>query len=196
MWFDAFYDDASSPAEGDEIAIEGKKYPTSEISMLLQLSDKLIHYGLASLKNDVLKINADTKCIHRTYELKRVSSLLGTVQVCSDSIEMIDVNHQNKKMIRVVKREIESLSDPCNVAQQSLEKERDSSIIWAAINELVLMCEALLLNLDEFITKMKSRAHEFTDAGPGAGITNHDVKFRAAETIMIFVTLIIISGII
>ena len=32
---------------------------------------------------------------------------------------------------------------------------------------------------------MKSRIPEFTDAGPGVGVTNHDVKFRIAEVIIL-----------
>ena len=37
----------------------------------------------------------------------------------------------------------------------------------------------------QWIWNLKSRIHEFTDAGPGVGVTNHDVKFRIAEVVMI-----------
>ena len=36
-----------------------------------------------------------------------------------------------------------------------------------------------------YVPTLKSRVHEFTDAGPGVGVSNHDVHFRIAEMIMI-----------
>ena len=38
---------------------------------------------------------------------------------------------------------------------------------------------------DNYVPTLKSRIHEFTDAGPGVGVSNHDVRFRIAEVIII-----------
>ena len=46
-------------------------------------------------------------------------------------------------------------------------------------------CEALLDEFRQHGPTLKSRFLEWTDAGPGVGITNHDVKYRIAQRIRI-----------
>ena len=50
---------------------------------------------------------------------------------------------------------------------------------------LIKSCRQNVTNLAECLPEFKSRIHEFTDAGPGVGITNHDVKIRCAEIILL-----------
>lgn len=51
----------------------------------------------------------------------------------------------------------------------------------AAVKEEILNCLNLLRGME--LPKQKSKVVDLTDAGPGMGITNHEVKFRTIEEI-------------
>jgi hypothetical protein len=47
------------------------------------------------------------------------------------------------------------------------------------------LCDDLHKEISKFVPILKPQLHEFTDAGPGVGVSNHDVKFRIAEITML-----------
>ena len=69
--------------------------------------------------------------------------------------------------------------------RNQLKANERHHVIWASILNILEHCEALLDELRQHGPTLKSRFLEWTDAGPGVGITNHDVKYRIAKRIRI-----------
>eukprot|EP00794_Sanderia_malayensis_P016502 gene16502-18142_t len=60
-----------------------------------------------------------------------------------------------------------------------------NSEIWIVIKGVLQSCSQFINNIAAFLPKLKSRILEFTDGGPGVGVSNHDVKLRCAEIILL-----------
>ena len=69
--------------------------------------------------------------------------------------------------------------------RNQLKANEQHHVIWASILNILEHSEALLDELRQHGPTLKSRFLEWTDAGPGVGITNHDVKYRIAQRIRI-----------
>ena len=59
------------------------------------------------------------------------------------------------------------------------------SVIWDVMEDLLKSCKRNVKKLAKCLPKFKCRIHKFTDAGPGVGITNHDVNICCAEIILL-----------
>ena len=59
------------------------------------------------------------------------------------------------------------------------------SSIFASVQVVVDGCKKTTESLTPLLPALKSRLHEFTDAGPGVGVTNRDVQIRCAEVILL-----------
>ena len=60
-----------------------------------------------------------------------------------------------------------------------------ASVIWDAVVIVTRPCKQTLEGLAPLLPVFKSRVHEFTDAGPGVGVTNQDVQLRCAQIILL-----------
>ena len=69
--------------------------------------------------------------------------------------------------------------------RNQLKANERHHVIWASILNILEHCEALLDELRQHGPTLKSRFLEWTDAGPGVGITSHDVEYRIAQRIRI-----------
>ena len=156
-------------------------------SVLFRVFDKLRHYEMSSLREDVMKIMQDKDCNHRRYESARVTSLLKLLTTCLDDLNVINNTQEEGSLnTKVVKDDIETLISQCEKVCSTVEKEEDRHAVWDDVKELKQNCSKARNSLLQFKPQIKSRLHEFTDAGPGVGISNNDVKIRMVETVMIW----------
>ena len=66
-------------------------------------------------------------------------------------------------------------------------KDSDSKEFQDLLKSVLLSCQRILALLNELqLPKLKPRCCDLTDAGPGVGVTNYEVKFRAAEICRMF----------
>ena len=84
--------------------------------------------------------------------------------------------------------------------KNQLKDEADTISLSRAVTDVNKHCSNVLDKISSFDTSMlKSRYLEWTDAGLGVGITNHDVRYRIAQKIRIvnayyFVRLHLLNG--
>ena len=152
----------------------------SSTSSLTKLVDQLKLYCLMSNKSDVLNISPNLSCAHRQYEILRATSLVRILTSFQDTVEEEPNNYLDVDM--------NTLAELVNSSTELLGKLQSDchhSVIWNAMEALLKSCRQNVTNLAECLPEFKSRIHEFTDAGPGVGITNNDVKVRCAEIILL-----------
>ena len=156
-------------------------------SVLFRVFDKLRHFEMSSLREDVMKITQGGDCIHRRYESARVTSLFKFLTNCLDDLNMMSHSQDEGSLnSKVVKDEIETLISQCEKVCSTVEEEENRHAVWDDVKELKQNCSKTRNSLIKFKPQIKSRLHEFTDAGPGVGISNNDVKIRMVETVMIW----------
>ena len=73
----------------------------------------------------------------------------------------------------------------CFQQLKRLLDDADMISLWRAVTDVNKHCSNVLDKISSFHTLLKSRYLEWTDAGPGVGITNHDVHYRIAQKIRI-----------
>lgn len=146
-----------------------------QLSCNIQLIDKLKLYSMSTIKDDVLNVTKKQCCQYREYEAKRLFSLKHTVVDCFGSNNLQTV--VNEKVTLLLKS-IEKL-------QLTLESCSFGLNVWDDISKMAEWCDNVQKEISKFVPTLKPRVQEFTDAGPGVGVSNHDVKFRIAEVTML-----------
>jgi hypothetical protein len=146
-----------------------------QLSCNIQLMDKLKLYSLSTMKNDVLNVTKEQDCQFREYEEKRLLSLKQTVVNCFGS----------SNLQAVVNKKVDLLLESIHKLQLSLKSRSFGPTLWDDISKMAKLCDDLHKEISKFVPTLKPRVHKFTDAGPGVGVSNHDVKFRIAEITML-----------
>ena len=149
-------------------------------SSLTKLVDQLKLYCLMSNKSDVLNISRNLGCAHRQYEILRATSLVHILTSFQDAFE-----EERNNYLDVDMNTLAELVNSSTELLGKLQSDCHHSVIWNAMEALIKSCRQNVTNLAECLPEFKSRIHEFTDAGPGVGITNHDVNVCCAEIILL-----------
>ena len=128
------------------------------------------------MKNDVLNVTKERDCRQfRAYEKKRLLSLKHNVANCFGSgILQAVVNEKVDLLLKLIDK-LQLLLESCSFCPT----------LWDDTSKMTKLCDDLHKEISKFVPTLKPRIHEFTDAGPGVGVSNHDVKFRIAEITML-----------
>ena len=127
-------------------------------------------------------ISRKVDCPHRMYEISRATAVKKT---------LVNVQEQNlyEKLpadkVEDIKASIDVLFEKCSELVPQLQTEIDKGEVSASIALFDHQCQDLYSKISHLVPPMKSRVHEFTDAGPGVGVTNLDVKLSIAQIIAI-----------
>ncbi len=156
--------------------------PTQEVALLIRLRDQLRFYTLATNEKDVANISSKVDCSHRIYEISRAMDVKKTL------IKMQEQNLHEKLAADKVedrKASVDVLFEKCSQLVLQLQTEMNTATVPASIALFSHQCQDLCSKISHLIPPMKSRIHEFTDGGPGVGVTNLDVKLSIAQIIAI-----------
>ena len=80
-----------------------------------------------------------------------------------------------------IKSNLDSLHKVCISLRNKKNVNEDKHIIWNMVCKIVEIANTILQNIKGICPKLKSRYLELTDAGPGVGISNHDVTLRIGQ---------------
>ena len=137
--------------------------------------DKLKLYSISTMETDILNVTEKQDCKFRLYEIQRLESLKQTVSSCLESISS-----------QVIREKLGILLHDIQRLQLSLQSNCYGPVLCNQIFKVAEKGDDLSKEIfDNYVPTLKSRIHEFTDAGPGVGVSNHDVHFRIAEVIII-----------
>ena len=151
------------------------------VSLLLAILDQLKYYILGTNPTDVSNVSNYSSCVHRKYEVCRATIVHKTLTTSMFGLD----NEVLTDQVKDFKSTITAVINSCNQLTEQLKKEGGKIEITRTIRSLNEKCTDCLQQIQKVIPKLKSRIHEFTDAGPGVGVNNLDVKFRMAQIIQI-----------
>jgi hypothetical protein len=156
--------------------------PTQEVTLLIRLRDQLRFYMLATNEKDVANISSKVDCSHRKYEISRAMAVKKTLIKTQEQYL-----HEKLAADKVEDRKasVDVLFEKCTQLVLQLQTEMNTATVSASIALFSHQCQDLCSKISHLIPPMKSRIHEFTDGGPGVGVTNLDVKLSIAQIIAI-----------
>ena len=149
-------------------------------SVLLCLNDDLRYFSYQFDEEDLLLLQDDPDGIFKEYETKKVDVFLQRIVQCKKSVEEIIESscEIEKASLRRVESKLDTLQGSIQCYRVSLSNEDTDS---REMKQMILDCLDVLKEIQ--LPKQKSRVIDLTDAGPGVGITNNEVKVRTVEEI-------------
>ena len=151
-----------------------KAQPTPVVySLLIRLMDQLPFYTLATNDKDVANISSKVDFPHRMHKISRAMAVKKTlVKVQEQNLyEKLPANKVEDIRLQLMSH----LKNEKLVPQ--LQMEMNKGKVSTSIALFDHQCQDLRSKISHLVPPMKSRIHEFTDAGPGVGVTNLDVNF-------------------
>ena len=152
-----------------------------------RLQGDLYLFSDMSMAEDVGKVTSSPTCPNRNYEKKRVEHLIQRLQLAETDVEACSTQLQanEQQILHEIHLALSSTKEYMSVLQRKL----DTSLLvtWNDYQELLHKCSEMLELLKSFhLPAVKPRWADFTDAGPGVGVSNFEVQFRDAELARIF----------
>ena len=87
--------------------------------------------------------------------------------------------------LMAIKPCLESLHQNTICFKNQLNSDENTATLWETASKMIEDVKEILKCVKEVTPTYKSRYLGWTDAGPGVGISNYDVKFRIAQRIKI-----------
>ena len=143
-------------------------------------------YNDMTEEDDLSKVTAEEECGHCKYECERLSHLRKEIESVYSFENTMATPGENQiftaNNIAELDRAKSSVDDALTVAQQKdIEQLKDSiGKVQSSCGDIVSIMRELKLPL------VKPKWCDLTDAGPGVGISNFEVKFRDQELCKMF----------
>ena len=153
----------------------------------VHIRDKTVHFQQQTINEDLLSVTEDEMCVHRTYEIGRLSSFHIHLSDCEKRLRTYTFENTVYEVERA-KCLFEAIQKTTNKVKETKQvlDSKDILDITSLYEILLEECSSLIQTVCRLkLPATKPRVLELTDAGPGVGISNKDVKFRAAEKVMI-----------
>lgn len=158
--------------------------PTPDVSLFIRLNDQLRFYKLATDPKDVANIASKVDCPHRRYEISRAMAVNRTLMKVQEQVQDLQPNLPAEQL-NDISTSVDELYLKCLRIIDQLHTEMNKTTVLDSIVLFSDQCQDLFTKIGQLIPPMKSRIHEFTDAGPGVGVTNLDVRLCMAQIIAI-----------
>ena len=154
-------------------------------SIGITLHDAMAYYIDSTEKEDVMKLFTGENDRHKEYESCRANVLQESIWkvFATASTGKRNMRKENKVNFDTISETIEDISNAVVELKNHLSEIKHPSI-WSIVCNIVEKCKTLLQKMQEFGVQYKSRFLEWTDAGPGVGISNH-VVFRIGQRVRI-----------
>ncbi|KAL9965166.1 hypothetical protein ACROYT_G028929 [Oculina patagonica] len=141
-----------------------------------------------SEKGDIEKVTDSLCCRYKEHEERRLNHLLCRIDKAEADFEASHGVTNGDTEAGNVEDIYQSLATLKEEATLLLNKYRESArVSWGDYTSILLKCTELLdLIKSMHLPPVKPRWAEFTDAGPGVGVSNFEVVFRDAELARIY----------
>ncbi|XP_070539440.1 uncharacterized protein [Ptychodera flava] len=149
--------------------------------------DKIFHFKDATCKDDVMCVTNTEGCQFKQYERERLMNLKTFLHLTKTTAKekKNELSPQEKAYTSELLDQLDEIDDTVNGMLVDLA-ELTGLKLWKMYTHLISQCDTLLSKITEMrLPPVRPIVCELTDAGPGVGIRNHDVRFRSAERIRI-----------
>ncbi len=146
---------------------------------MVGLNDVWRYFSYQFDEDDLLLLQDHQDKKFTEYETKKADVFLERLLQCKKSVEEIieDSCELEKACLGKIKSKLNLIQSSLQRYKASLSEDPDSS----ELKQLISNCLDVLIEVKP--PRQKSRIIDLTDAGPGVGITNIEVKFRKIEEI-------------
>ena len=170
----------------DNCCVPETSKPSKSINIILK--DSLSYYIDSSQEDDILSMISNTKYDHKGYQMNRSSVLLRSLWNVFEifTCHQETMNQIETERFKILKPKLDSLHSAVISMRNQISVTNLKAEIWESEVKIVDICLSILKEISRFrVPQPKSRYLEWTDAGPGVGITNNDVRYRTAQKIRI-----------
>ena len=170
-------------------AEEPKKYQSKRFRELMYgLKDNMLLFLDATDVKDLKNVSRDSLCKFRNYEQSRLKSLQRCVEETVDyyGSQKETFNFQESKHFEEIVPGLRNLIAAIDTCIERLGKKAKGSELLDTFQNLVGLCTGIAGLIDSMNFPLpKTQFIEWTDAGPGVSVSNHDVRLRIAQRIRI-----------
>ena len=150
------------------------------------IKDKVVHFLDATTSTDINSLTANEDCEFKLYEEKRLNNMSNCLQTALDKViqksgSMTEIQKEHTKdIVSAVEQNLKYVTDVLiqmtnGAVGKTLTKLYDSlSTQYSTISDIISGIE---------LPQVRPNVFDLTDGGPGVSVTNHEVKYRAAERI-------------
>lgn len=135
-----------------------------------------------TMQDPLEKKTSSSSCVRHDYELKRLTHFVKCMDINGATVDLkkTEMSTAENEKVESLKKSLIPLINNCNKLIEEFESGKRPAI--EAYDELQAQAQEILDCLKSLrLPQVKPRWAEFTDAGPGVGVNNIDVKFRSAE---------------
>ena len=140
--------------------------------------------GDSTEKSDILSVRKGFD--FKEYEEGRLYNLQKSIWQVFDlySIGQDKMSERELDSFMAIKPCLESLHQNTICFKNQLNSDENTATLWETASKMTEDVKEILKCVKEVSPTYNSRYLEWTDAGPGVGIPNYDVKFRIAQRII------------
>jgi hypothetical protein len=146
----------------------------------MSVSDHCAYFLDTTEKDDIERVKKGT-CIYKDFEVKRVTALHNGIKKSIQIYEATeDVPDGQKESISKMLLDIQDLLTCTNALIKDMSS-LNGFRLGQRYQPLIKLCQSVIDTCDVHLPQKKKIVGELTDAGPGVGVSNYEVKFRMAE---------------
>lgn len=150
--------------------------------LALRSHDVVYYFTDLTMEKDVKKINADADCKYFCYEQDKL--VWFCTQINNIIIEDGEADYSESEQeirLEIVKQLLE-IKEMTTLVQVQMLTQVQEGTLWETTNNILSKCQEYLINISRLgCPKICCSILKATDAGPGVGISNVEVRFRDIE---------------
>ena len=192
VWASEFIDIIQKQPHLFEVKGTGSSLCSSEFKQIIRLVQfAILLFTEVTDKEEITCIEpSNEQCAFRAYELQRINKLLNRLE---DARVLFDIYKakmsltEKEKVGLLLSTKLDKISIKLKEVVENLNEHGKNILeILDMYEDLSKLLMPALHSIDSFhLPVLKTRAIEFTDAGPGVGVGNFEVRIRAAQRVKI-----------
>ncbi|CAC5408371.1 unnamed protein product [Mytilus coruscus] len=151
-----------------------------------RVGDKIRHFIDQTEENDIKNVSNNKVCSHRNYEQERINSVIIWLKKAKKDMDIhtFSISAYEADKLQELRNKVNILNEKLNTLNKFLEQRLKGAELVQFYKDLVSQCKDLVNYMQTLkLPDTKSVVLELTDAGPGVGKSNRDVRMRATEKV-------------
>ena len=167
-----------------EIGDSGDSYSVQFRQACAVIHNACFLYQDMTEENDFTKANGQENCVNTYYENERLHNLKKELDTALSVSESLQDEAEKQVFSHRMHTKVIGLNKSL---EQCFQDVSSADELHQTIREVTTCCKNILVTIENLqLPIVKPRWCDLTDAGPGVGVSNFEVKFRDAEMCRMF----------
>lgn len=138
------------------------------------------------LWEDICLVTDGEDCAFREYEVKKLSFFSQKFLEIAESVNAPSFNDKENECVQLLVLQLHSVSEASKALINKIKLRNSGVVVLSEFESLFAVVESCISFIGTLnLPTQKPRVVDLTDAGPGVGITNNDVRYGIAQEILI-----------